>query len=96
MSKLQEQAKEQGLRTEIDDSNESVGKKIREAEIMKVPYTVVIGEKELSSGKLIPRIRKDLEVQERKAGLGSSEFLKSVANEAKSRASKSSTCGFAS
>ena len=36
----------------LDDSNESVGKKIREAEVMKVPYTVVIGGKEVESGTL--------------------------------------------
>jgi threonyl-tRNA synthetase len=53
-------AKEQGLRAELDGSNESVGKKIREAELMKVPYTVVIGPKEVESGNLAPRGRSDL------------------------------------
>ncbi len=53
-------AKELGLRAELDDSNESVGKKIHNAEAMKVPYTLVIGGKELESGKLSPRGRKDL------------------------------------
>jgi len=53
-------AKEQGLRAELDDSNESVGKKIHNAEAMKVPYTVVIGGKEVESGQLSPRGRSDL------------------------------------
>jgi threonyl-tRNA synthetase len=53
-------AKEQGLRAELDDSNESVGKKIHNAEAMKVPYTVVIGGKEVESGQLSPRRRSDL------------------------------------
>jgi threonyl-tRNA synthetase len=53
-------AKEQGIRATLDDSNESVGKKIRAAEVMKVPYTVVIGSKEVESGKTSPRGRKDL------------------------------------
>jgi threonyl-tRNA synthetase len=53
-------AKEQGLRAELDDSNESVGKKIHNAEAMKVPYTVVIGGKEVESGQLSPRSRSDL------------------------------------
>jgi threonyl-tRNA synthetase len=53
-------AKEAGIRAELDDSNESVGKKVRDAEVMKVPYTVVIGGKEVESGKLAPRGRSDL------------------------------------
>jgi threonyl-tRNA synthetase len=49
-----------GIRAELDDSNESVGKKIRDSEVMKVPYTVVIGGKEVESGQLAPRHRGDL------------------------------------
>jgi threonyl-tRNA synthetase len=74
----------------VDNSNESVGKKIRESEIWKVPYTVVIGQKEIESENILPRIRKDLEVQPRTESLTISEFLKTVANEAKSRSLKSS------
>ena len=39
-----------GLRAEIDDANESLGKKIRNAKTEKVPYIFVVGEKEESSG----------------------------------------------
>lgn len=53
-------AKEQGIRAGLDDSNESVAKKIHDAETMKVPYTVVIGGKEVGSGKLAARHRSDL------------------------------------
>lgn len=49
-----------GLRAELDDSNETVAKKILQAEQMKVPYTVVIGEKEVQSGRVTPRHRADL------------------------------------
>jgi len=55
-----DKAKELGLRVELDNSNESVGKKIRDAEVMKVPYTVVVGGKEVESGRLSPRSRSDL------------------------------------
>jgi threonyl-tRNA synthetase len=85
-----EQAKELGIRVYLDNDNESVGKKIRTAELMKVPYSVVIGDKEITSKKVLPRIRKDLVVQERTTAIGIEQFLKSVANEAKSRTSKSS------
>ncbi|HSW79166.1 MAG TPA: threonine--tRNA ligase [Candidatus Saccharimonadales bacterium] len=88
--KILAQAKELGLRVNLDNSNESVGKKIRNAELMKVPFTVVIGEKEIETGELMPRIRKDLEVNEKHEPHTVEEFLKSVANDAKSRVSKTS------
>jgi threonyl-tRNA synthetase len=88
--KIKEQAKKLGLRTSVDNANESVGKKIREAEVWKVPYTVVIGEKEIESGEVTPRIRKDIEVNAEHQPLSFENFLKSVANETKSRTIKSS------
>lgn len=88
--KLLEQARMLGLRVTVDNSNESVGKKIREAELMKVPYTLVIGEKEIESGNLMPRIRKDMEVQTERQPISTESFLKTVANEAKGRVSKTS------
>jgi threonyl-tRNA synthetase len=48
---------EAGVRAELDDSNESVGKKVRAAEQKKVPYTLVMGQKEIDSGELSVRIR---------------------------------------
>jgi threonyl-tRNA synthetase len=84
------QAQELSVRVVVDNDNESVGKKIRAAELMKVPYTVVIGEKEMETDRLTPRIRKDLEVITAHPELNFEEFLKTVANEAKSRVSKTS------
>ncbi|HET7060467.1 MAG TPA: threonine--tRNA ligase [Candidatus Saccharimonadales bacterium] len=91
--KLADQARELGLRVEVDDSNESVGKKIRAAEIGKVPYTMVIGEKEIAGGEVVPRIRKDMAVQDEPAAVGVEQFLKTVAHEAKSRVHKTSLHG---
>jgi threonyl-tRNA synthetase len=59
-NELAESAILSGVRVECDNTNESVGKKIRNAEIMKVPYVVVIGEKELESKSITPRVRADL------------------------------------
>jgi threonyl-tRNA synthetase len=87
---LQDKARRLGLRATVDDDNESVGKKIRNAELMKVPYTVVIGEKEIEGGQLQPRIRKDMEVSETHETRTVDEFLKTVANEAKTRVNKTS------
>lgn len=88
--KILAQAKELGIRLTVDNSNESVGKKIRAAENMKVPYTLVIGEKEIKSGELSPRIRKDLAVHDEAKSYTTDKFLKIVAGESKSRASKPS------
>lgn len=87
---LQKQARQLGLRLRVDNANESVGKKIRAAELAKVPYTVVLGEKEIESGEVTPRIRKDLVVQEAQNSYSIDEFLKTVAHEAKSRVNKTS------
>lgn len=46
-----------GLRVHLDDANESVGYKIRRAEKMKVPYMIVVGDKEKSLTKLSIRVR---------------------------------------
>ena len=49
--------RKQGIRVEIDDSNESVGKKIRNTEKAKTPYMLVFGEKEATSKTLAVRKR---------------------------------------
>lgn len=87
--KILEQAKELGLRAVVDNDNESVGKKIRNAEMLKVPYSIVIGEKEIESGKVTPRIRKDLEPKEEKSH-SVDQLLKAVAEEARNRTNKTS------
>ena len=84
-------AKEQGVRVVVDDANGSIGKKIRAAEVMKVPYTIVVGDKEVAEGKLTPRLRRDLAVEGREDRVMTAEQLvASIAHEAKARATKSS------
>ena len=89
-AQLERQAKQLGLRVTVDNSNESVGKKIRAAEMWKVPYTVVIGEKEVAGGDLTPRIRGDLVVSDDPKSYSPDEFFGTVAHETKSRVSKTS------
>jgi threonyl-tRNA synthetase len=43
------------IRAEVDDRNEKIGKKIRDTELMKVPYMLVVGEKEMSENKVAVR-----------------------------------------
>lgn len=88
--KVRMEANQLGVRVGVDNSNESVGKKIRAAELAKVPYTIVIGEKEISSGEVVPRIRKDMAVMDVALTIGVKEFVGTIANEAKSRVLKTS------
>ncbi|MEA2315374.1 MAG: threonyl-tRNA synthetase [Solirubrobacteraceae bacterium] len=44
-----------GLRAELDDRSESIGRKIRDAELRKVPYMLVVGEREQSAGSVAVR-----------------------------------------
>ena len=48
------------IRFFLDNQSESVSKKIKQAELLKIPYVLVIGEKELEDNVILPRIRKDL------------------------------------
>lgn len=85
-------ATELGLRVTIDNDNQSVGKKIRSSELAKVPYTIVIGEKEIDTSNVSPRIRKDLVANgaEVAVQLSLDDFLSKIASEAKQRLSVSS------
>jgi len=46
-----------GLRVEIDTANERMQKKIRDAQLMKIPYMLVVGEREAAEGKVAVRLR---------------------------------------
>jgi len=55
---LQRKLEALNMRTELDERNEKIGYKIREAQLQKVPYMLVIGDKEMSEGKVAVRSRK--------------------------------------
>jgi threonyl-tRNA synthetase len=57
---MRDALKKAGIRVELDASAESVGKKIRAASLTKVPYMIVVGEKEVDGGDVTPRVRADL------------------------------------
>jgi threonyl-tRNA synthetase len=56
--KVHEQFLRAGIRSELDLRNEKLGYKVREAEVQKVPYMIVIGDKEVSTATVAPRGRK--------------------------------------
>ncbi len=70
-----------GLRPSVDDSSETVGKKVRNAQLMKAPYTLVIGDKEIESGRLTVRDRSGSETK----GVDVDEFVEALVEEARTR-----------
>lgn len=64
--KILKEFKENNIRAEIDKSDESLGKRIREAEKQKIPYMIVVGEKEEKDGTVAVRTRgqKEQEIME--------------------------------
>ena len=48
---------ELGFRTEVDERNEKIGKKIREATLEKVPFMLVVGDRDMENGTVSPRRR---------------------------------------
>ena len=51
--------KEQGFRVEVDGRNEKIGKKIREAQLEKVPYMLVVGDRDMEAGTVSVRHRSE-------------------------------------
>jgi threonyl-tRNA synthetase len=73
-----------GLRVEVDASRETVPKKIRAAQLMKIPYTVVAGDREVEAGTASLRDRHGHEVR----GVPFAPFLDAVVAEASSRSTE--------
>ena len=55
--KVAAQLEEQGFRTEVDYRNEKIGRKIRDAQTEKVPYMVIVGDRDMENGTVSPRHR---------------------------------------
>ncbi len=70
-----------GLRVEVDDAKQSVGKKIRAAQLFKTPYMVVLGDRDLEAGTFTVRNRAGDEI----AGLAFDDIVAALAAEAEDR-----------
>ena len=80
---VQKQLRKAGVRVEIDDRQEKIGKKIRDTELMRVPYMLVVGEKEMNENKLSVR-------RQGKGDLGAqdiSTFMETILDEIENRKS---------
>jgi threonyl-tRNA synthetase len=72
-----------GVRVEVDDRTESVGRKIREAELRKIPYMLVVGDKEAADGMVA--VRRHREGDE--GAVAVDEFAARIADESRARIS---------
>ncbi|HUG88658.1 MAG TPA: threonine--tRNA ligase [Actinomycetota bacterium] len=79
---LARRLREGGLRVEVDDSRETLGKKIRDAQLQKVPYALVIGDKEIEADVVSVRDRSGTEAR----GVAIDAFLRRAVEEVESRA----------
>ena len=79
---LRNRLEEEGVRVELDLRNEKIGYKIREAQLQKVPYMLIVGDKEEEEGKVAVRSRKEGD----KGAVTLDEFMADLLNEIKTRA----------
>lgn len=68
---------EKGIRVEIDDRAEKIGYKIREAQLQKVPYMLVLGEKEMNENTIAVRSRNDGDL----GAMNLEDFIQKLAEE---------------
>jgi threonyl-tRNA synthetase len=80
--KVYEQLLDAGVRVELDDRSEKLGYKIREAQMQKVPYMLVIGDREVAAGGVRPRRRDGAQLElmtpDQVAGLIEQECLEAT------------------
>ncbi len=81
---LQKQLDEQGIRVGIDSADETIGKKVRNAAGQKIPYVVVVGDKELAGEEWMIRVRG----QEEQIKMTQAAFVERVISETKQRISR--------
>ncbi len=78
---LQHKMDDAGLRVELDLRNEKIGFKVREAQMMKIPYMLVIGDREAEEGTVSVRTRQGATIN----GVSHGELIKALCQEAASR-----------
>ncbi|MDP9750947.1 MULTISPECIES: threonine--tRNA ligase [Thermoanaerobacter] len=73
---------ENDIRAELDDRNEKVGYKIREAQLQKIPYMLIVGDKEVEQGTVSLRSRKEGDL----GAISLSEFIEKILKEIATKA----------
>ena len=78
--KIYKELKDSGIRVELDDTNETVGKKIREAELQKIPYILIVGDKEEKNDSVAVRKRGKGDLGSQKLPDFTEKILKEIKN----------------
>jgi threonyl-tRNA synthetase len=81
--KIADELKQSGFRVETDLKSDKIGAKIRDAQLQKVPYMLILGDQELEQDKVAVRHRKDGDI----GAMSLDEFKEKIAAERASRAS---------
>lgn len=81
-AEINQKLKDAGIRATMDERNEKIGYKIREAQMEKIPYMLIIGDKEVEAGTVSVRSRKDGD----KGSMTVEEFIDGALEEIKTRA----------
>ena len=79
--KLAQEFIDSGVRVENDEADETIGNKVRKAVGQKIPYIIVVGDKELAGEDLMIRVRG----QEQQLKMSKEEFIKKIQEEIKER-----------
>lgn len=75
--KIEKEYKKAGIRIEVDDRNEKIGYKIREAQLQKIPYMLVVGDKEIEANAVAVRSRREGDL----GAINADEFLAKMKEE---------------
>ncbi len=76
--KVKEELQTKGIRVEVDDRNEKTGYKIREAQLQKIPYMLIVGEKEVEANTVSIRSREEGDIGAKSVEDFTTEILKKI------------------
>ena len=77
---LRDKFRKNGIRVEVDDRNEKTGYKIREAQLQKIPYMLIVGAKEVEENTVSVRSRKDGDIGTKAIDTFLDEILQEIEN----------------
>ncbi len=83
--KIGKQLEDSGIRVEIDERSQKIGYKIREAQLKKVPYMLIVGNREMESDSIAVRMRSGKDLGSMKVH----EFIEKISEEIKEKYQKS-------
>ena len=84
ISQVKQALEAKGIRCELDDRSEKIGYKIKEAQLEKVPYMILMGDKDIENGTISVRSRKEGDI----GSMSVEQFLSMALEEIETKAIK--------